>query len=582
MNGESSEQPADLKSVQNPEPGSGVSASDDLIRSGSGSVSSSRRHHVTLVIATLAIAGIAIVEHGGIRLWRSSSATVTLTIAFAFAYIALFACEQRVPKKARSILVPGFWALALLTLIVCASNTPGLQTNVVPVPVWFLLFAVGGGLEVMRQVARASADRHIRTVSSESGTLRELQILTLICAVVAAIDLNESQFIRILSVLVRWYVIAIGFEGILRIAFAAITKNSLADLLSGTFLIRQLVSGKLNNAQPSAVPQATASINVRRSVAVGFMMTGVIAWLATGISMVSQSEAALYFRNGHLQAEPLRPGLHWLLPAPFSRVTKIPLKQIRAITIGYVLDEDALSHQKYLWTMPHGEQETPIIIGNGTEVVAVNAVVQFRPSSRSDELFNYAMIADQSDQIVRQVAMHVLLEHSRSTALIDLLTVDRISLGQTLHSGLQAELKRLKTGIDVTAFDVISIHPPVEIADAFLEIIDAKVRAVAEVADARGAHETELTRSTMMADTAIADASAAASVRLTGVSQEVAQLEQLFALDQKFPQVFRRRAYCDVLSEALAERTFLWISEDVAARLRLLPPNTDGRENGTP
>jgi hypothetical protein len=65
----------------------------------------------------------------------------------------------------------------------------------------------------------------------------------------------------------------------------------------------------------------------------------------------------------------------------------------------------------------------------------------------------------------------------------------------------------------------------------------------------------------MMSATEAADASAAASVRLTGVKEESLFLEAMLSSYEQQPDVFRQRAFCNAISEALADRSFTLIDQ---------------------
>ena len=56
-------------------------------------------------------------------------------------------------------------------------------------------------------------------------------------------------------------------------------------------------------------------------------------YVSTGFHSVSQNEVGLLERLGRLEGAPLSPGFHLTLPWPFDRVTKIPIKTVRKLSI---------------------------------------------------------------------------------------------------------------------------------------------------------------------------------------------------------------------------------------------------------
>jgi hypothetical protein len=87
--------------------------------------------------------------------------------------------------------------------------------------------------------------------------------------------------------------------------------------------------------------------------------------------------------------------------------------------------------------------------------------------------------------------------------------------------------------------------------------------------EAQAAYLTERRRCEMMAATGVADANAAASVRLTGVVDEALHLEALANVDELNSVVFRRRAFCDAIAEVLTGRSITLIDQSLPSDLKL-------------
>jgi regulator of protease activity HflC (stomatin/prohibitin superfamily) len=64
-------------------------------------------------------------------------------------------------------------------------------------------------------------------------------------------------------------------------------------------------------------------------------------------------------------------------------------------------------------------------------------------------------------------------------------------LGTADSQSSAGRCSNIKLGVEILQFDVLSIHPPIEVADSFLEIVTARIDAEREIAEARGAYLTE-------------------------------------------------------------------------------------------
>jgi regulator of protease activity HflC (stomatin/prohibitin superfamily) len=124
-------------------------------------------------------------------------------------------------------------------------------------------------------------------------------------------------------------------------------------------------------------------------------------------------------------------------------------------------------------------------------------------------------------------------------------------------------------GIEICALDILSIHPPVEVAAVFLDQISARIDAERVEMSARGDSLTEHQRSEMMAYSTVADAKAAASKRLTAVTDEHAYVSALAAVDLNAPAVVRRRAFCSAMLEALEHKPFVLLETSLQKSVRL-------------
>lgn len=434
---------------------------------------------------------------------------------------------------------------------------------------WFVFAAMAGLWSVVSAVSNSVSLARNEPCQNRMQ-IREQQMVLIVAAVCSAGGAIEFPLLRFVPTVVGLYLIALGLEVSLRVMILVLTGSELSDPYHHPLLTRDLLFGRAQRLHPSSTLATASTISIRRPVIAALVTTAVVGWLTTGITVVSVHELALYYRNGHLDDEVLSPGLHLHLPAPFGRTKRIPAGRVEVTTVGYLLDARKLSKQKYLWTESHGEEEVSFIVGDGTEVVAINAIIRHCPGNSISGLQQYMTLADSPEEIVRRAAMGVLLAESRTLTVAELLTMNRSEWSQRLRERLSGDLDDRKLGIEIKGVDIVSVHPPVEIASAYLDIIDANVRAEAEVAEARGAHESELTRSRMMADTTIADASASASVRLTAVAQEVEQLKALAEVAGDSRSVFEQHAWCDSMSEALSDREIIFVSNSVSSGIRLL------------
>ena len=117
---------------------------------------------------------------------------------------------------------------------------------------------------------------------------------------------------------------------------------------------------------------------VRRSLeplAIGLCLIG---WLSTSLTVVGIEEQGLVRTFGRaVQGQVLMPGLHLHWPWPVDRVFRIPVKRVQALAVGHE-GEEAGGPENVLWARRARPQRIHALLGNGRDLITIDAAVQFR------------------------------------------------------------------------------------------------------------------------------------------------------------------------------------------------------------
>ncbi len=62
---------------------------------------------------------------------------------------------------------------------------------------------------------------------------------------------------------------------------------------------------------------------------------GIVAYLATGVTVIQQDEVGIVRRFGAVLRDPWEPGLHWGLPRGFDQLSRVKSGQTRSLTVGF-------------------------------------------------------------------------------------------------------------------------------------------------------------------------------------------------------------------------------------------------------
>ena len=216
---------------------------------------------------------------------------------------------------------------------------------------------------------------------------------------------------------------------------------------------------------------------MKRSLPYALLLAVFLLWGATGISLVEAHQEGAHYRMGELREETLAPGLHLTLPWPFDRVEVYDTGTVKQMTVGYVAEGDADN----LWTEAHGTEEYRLLLGGGNELVSVNLRIMYR----IDDLRAYLTGTASPELLMSSAAYEILTLHTIERDLTALLSTDREQFATELREKLTAHLAPYGTGLAITDVVLESIHPPVEVAEAYQALFSADTQAMQIILNAQ-------------------------------------------------------------------------------------------------
>lgn len=205
-----------------------------------------------------------------------------------------------------------------------------------------------------------------------------------------------------------------------------------------------------------------------------------IAWLATGLTVVGPAEVGLVERSGvPASGEPLTPGLHVHLPWPVDKVFRIPVKRVQSIEIGHG-GVEAPGPENVLWAVAHAPNEFSLLLGNGRDLITVDAAVHYRIVDPHAWRYNCQNPA----VALSALAYRAVMRNTVNRTLAEALSENVATLTEDMRGTVQRGADSLGLGVAVVGFTVGGMHPPVEVAAAYQAVIAAEIRKVTAVVSA--------------------------------------------------------------------------------------------------
>lgn len=308
---------------------------------------------------------------------------------------------------------------------------------------------------------------------------------------------------------------------------------------------------------------------VRRVTGPLFLLLIVLGWLLTALQVVEPHQFAVEERLGHTVTAPLEPGLHLAWPWPLSNVRRFPVKTVFSMQVGFkdstqaggaTRGFDPETPRALLWTQAH-EEEFSLVLGNGTEVVAVNAIVLFKIHEEQDRFFDYVYRSQNPETALEALAYRTLLELTRSATLNDVLTADRAGFANRFREKLRVSSEEQRLGIDVVDVALINLHPPVNAAADYLDVISAQLDATRMESEATGFRSAKLLTSEAEGFGLVATAKIDASRRVASATAESSEFLAAASAQQLAAESYSLRLWIEGLEQCLRDKRFFVVEK---------------------
>lgn len=270
---------------------------------------------------------------------------------------------------------------------------------------------------------------------------------------------------------------------------------------------------------------------IRQLIPSVLLFVVVLTWLSTGIVQVESYQEGALYRCGRLQKEVLEPGLHLTLPWPFDRVEIYDTQLPKKVVVGYVPN----GAQDNTWTEGHGTEEYRLLLGDGNEMVSINLMVEYRIA----DLYSYLRSSASAESLLTAASYEIITERTISSNIAALLAADRTVFSETFRQQLEERLTRYDTGLEVTGVVLESIHPPVEVAAIYQEVISAEIRAKELVLMAEQSAIVEKTAAQQQAIASVSLASTSHHQAIAAAQSEVAEFMASAEAYQTYPAAYR-------------------------------------------
>jgi Cu+-exporting ATPase len=297
----------------------------------------------------------------------------------------------------------------------------------------------------------------------------------------------------------------------------------------------------------------------RRQLAKPAFAAAALLVALNGFYALQPNEVGVIERFGRKVTPFSQPGLHYKLPWPVDRLTRISAHRVRVVEIGYRSQAGpaGLEPAAYEWNVQHrlgrfqSRPEESLMLTGDQNMIELNAAVHYEVEHPDAFLFRQM----DGDATIREAAESAIQGIVNTTPLDDVLTTGRQAIERKALAELQRRMDKYDAGIRVLRVKLEDVHPSLEVVDAFREVsaaFEEKNRMINEAEGYRN-EQVALARGNSKAQVQNANAySLGRANRAAGDAARFTQAEQAYRLA---PGPTETRLYLETMETVLAGRS---------------------------
>jgi len=332
--------------------------------------------------------------------------------------------------------------------------------------------------------------------------------------------------------------------------------------------------GKLKNflrggdrGRPYSPKPGTASNFV--FIALTALIVVLFIWAALGFFIVKPAEEAVVLRFGQY-TEIALPGPHWV-PRGVESYAKVNVQQVNSFSFGadYLTQSSDDDNQRESVAVGdvYSGQVSDVDDDTDKNVVNVEVSVQYRVIDPKQYLFNIVNGA----ATLEQAASAALSEVIGGMRLNSVLTVGRDRLTSDVKTHLQAMMNSYQAGIQVVAVNVRKVQAPEEVADAFLDVVQAGQDEQRYIQQAQAYARKVIPIAEGGRNRILAQAQAYQQEVILNSQADVSSYLALLHVYQKAPVITKDRMYLEMMQSVLSNTSKILLDTKQSNNLINLP-----------
>jgi Cu+-exporting ATPase len=312
----------------------------------------------------------------------------------------------------------------------------------------------------------------------------------------------------------------------------------------------------------------------RRELARPVLIAAAMLLVFNGFYSLAPNETGVIERFGRKILPYREPGLHYKLPWPIERLTRLRGRNIRVVEIGF--RSNAASNESepaaYEWNVQHRsgrfvrKPEESLMLTGDQNMIEVNAVVHYQLAQPDDFLFRQL----DGEATVRTAAESALETTVTTAPLDDVLTTARQTIEARVLAALQKKLDRYGAGAKVIRVKLLDVHPSLEVVDAFREVSAAFEEKNRLINEAEGYRNEQVALARGNAEARLQNAAGYKVSRTERADGDGSRFDLAEGAFNTAPAIHRLRLYLETMEQVLPGKKKLILDSSAKGHRHLL------------
>lgn len=294
-----------------------------------------------------------------------------------------------------------------------------------------------------------------------------------------------------------------------------------------------------------------------------------------GFYLVPADEVGVIERFGKKVLPHSEPGLHYKLPWPVEKLTRVQARRVRVVEVGFRSVPGNAGESEpaaYEWNAQHRsgrfqrKPEEALMLSGDQNMTELTATVHFRLARPEDFIFRHL----DAETTVRTATESVLHGVISSSPLDDMLTTRRRDAEARAKKELQARLDRYQSGVEVLQVKLLEVHPSVEVVDAFRDVSGAFEEKNRLINEAEAYRNEQIAMARGQAEARVKAAAGYSLGRKNRAAGDASRFTQFESAFRSAPGPTETRLYLETMEEVLAGRKKMIVEGGKSGRRHLM------------